>query len=66
MKMAEGDASKYLKLLEEYKKAPDITRTRLYLETMGRIYKETDKVIIDQQISEGLLKFIDLDRKKEE
>eukprot|EP01037_Dinobryon_pediforme_P035932 gene35932-42610_t len=34
---ARGQADRYLKVYEEYKKAPDVTRERLYLETMERV-----------------------------
>jgi len=44
---ATGQASRFLQVLEQYKKAPDVTRERLYLETMERIYGSTNKVIID-------------------
>ncbi len=50
---AEGEASRFLAVLEEYKKAPDVTRKRLYLETMERVLATTDKVIIDQSIGQG-------------
>jgi modulator of FtsH protease HflK len=32
---------------EEYKKAPDVTRQRMYLETMERLFAGTDKIILD-------------------
>ena len=32
---------------EEYKKAPDVTRQRIYLETMERVFGGTDKIILD-------------------
>ena len=38
----------FTKVLDEYKKAPDVTRQRLYLETMERVFGGIDKVIIDQ------------------
>jgi membrane protease subunit HflK len=34
-------------VLEEYQKAPDVTRQRIYLETMERLFAGTDKIIID-------------------
>src|SRR5262249_12369712 len=46
---ANGQASRFLQVYEQYKKAPDITRQRLYLETMERILSGTDKVILDAQ-----------------
>jgi hypothetical protein len=38
------------KFLDEYKKAPDVTRTRLYLEIMERALSTADKIIIDSNI----------------
>jgi membrane protease subunit HflK len=45
---ARGRAARFGKVLDEYKKAPDVTRQRLYLETMERVFGGVDKVIIDQ------------------
>jgi modulator of FtsH protease HflK len=44
---AKGQASRFSKVYEEYKKAPDVTRQRLYLETMERLFGGTDKIIMD-------------------
>src|ERR1700730_1116498 len=44
---ATGAASRFLKVYEEYKKAPDVTRQRMYLETMERLFGGTDKIILD-------------------
>jgi membrane protease subunit HflK len=44
---ATGQASRFLKVYEEYKKAPEVTRQRLYLETMERVFGGTDKIILD-------------------
>jgi modulator of FtsH protease HflK len=44
---AKGQTSRYLQIYEQYKKAPDVTRQRMYLETMERILGGTDKTIID-------------------
>jgi membrane protease subunit HflK len=45
---ATGQTARFLKIYEQYKKAPDVTRERMYLETMERILAGTDKVIVDQ------------------
>jgi len=59
--MAEGDADRFLKVYEEYRKAPDITRRRLYIESMTKILKKTgEKWIIDEDGGELLLKKLDL------
>ena len=51
--VAEGEASRFLAVLEEYAKAKDVTRKRLYLETMERVLGSVDKVIIDQEGAQG-------------
>jgi len=45
---AEGQASRFDSIYEEYKKAPEVTRGRMYLETIERVYGGMDKIIIDQ------------------
>jgi len=44
---ATGQASRFTQVYDQYKKAPDITRQRIYLETMERVLGGTDKTIID-------------------
>jgi modulator of FtsH protease HflK len=44
---AKGQTSRFLQIYEQYKKAPDVTRQRMYLETMEHILGGTDKTIID-------------------
>ncbi len=44
---AEGEASRFLAVLDEYRGAPDVTRRRLYLETMERVLGDVDLVILD-------------------
>jgi len=44
---ATGQAARFLKIYEEYKKAPGVTRQRMYLETMERVLGGTDKIILD-------------------
>jgi membrane protease subunit HflK len=50
---ATGQTSRFSKIYEEYKKAPDITRRRMYLETMERVLGGTDKIIIDSGSQSG-------------
>ncbi|MGO9431865.1 MAG: protease modulator HflK, partial [Rhodoblastus sp.] len=45
---ARGQAARYSKVFEEYKKAPEVTRQRLYLETMERVLGAGDKIILDR------------------
>jgi len=44
---AKGQAARFTKIYDEYKKAPEITRQRMYLETLERIFSGTDKIILD-------------------
>ncbi|QBY01625.1 FtsH protease activity modulator HflK [Rhodophyticola sp. CCM32] len=46
---AEGEASRFLAVLAEYELAPDVTRRRLYLETMERVLGDVDLVILDSE-----------------
>ena len=44
-----GDTTRFLELLSEYNKAPDVTRTRLYLEAMEKILPKLKKYVIDSE-----------------
>jgi len=44
---ATGQTSRFIKIYEQYKKAPDVTRQRMYLETMERVLGGADKIILD-------------------
>lgn len=50
---AEGEASRFSAVLEEYAKAPDVTRKRLYLETMEQVLGRVDKIILDENQGAG-------------
>ncbi|MEM9386333.1 MAG: FtsH protease activity modulator HflK [Pseudomonadota bacterium] len=58
---AQGDTARFLALLEEYQKAPEVTRERLYLETIENVYGNSSKVILDSDDSGNLL-YLPLDR----
>jgi membrane protease subunit HflK len=44
---AEGEANRFLALLDEYQQAPAVTRERLYLETIERVLASSKKVVLD-------------------
>jgi membrane protease subunit HflK len=44
---ADGDASRFNQIYEQYRRAPAVTRERLYLETMERVLSKSNKVIVD-------------------
>ncbi len=50
---ARGQSARFLKVYEEYKKAKDVTRERIYLETMERILGSSDKLIYDGSATSG-------------
>jgi membrane protease subunit HflK len=58
---AEGETSRFLQTLEEYEKAPEITRKRLYLETMEHVLSNTSKVVMSVSDGNNLM-YIPLDR----
>jgi membrane protease subunit HflK len=58
---AEGDASRFKQILTEYNKAPEVTRQRLYLETVQQVYANTSKVMIDAKGGGNLL-YLPLDK----
>ncbi|MEL0185490.1 MAG: protease modulator HflK, partial [Hyphomicrobiales bacterium] len=60
---AEGQASRFNSIYEEYKKAPEVTRGRMYLETIERVYGGMDKIIIDQSgESSNVVPYLPLDQ----
>ncbi len=50
---AKGQTSRFLKIYEEYQKAPDVTRRRMFLETMERVLGNSDKIILDSSGPDG-------------
>lgn len=63
---AEGDASRFNQVLTEYSKAPQVTRERIYLETMQQIYANANKVYVDNKAGAngggGSLLYLPLDK----
>ena len=58
---ADGDARRFNQIAREYAKAPDITRERLYLETMEAVLSNSTKVFIDQKGGNNIL-YLPLDK----
>jgi len=52
---ATGESRRFLSLLEEFKKAPDVTRDRLYLESMEQVLGNTSKVLVDNDSGNSLM-----------
>ena len=58
---AEGETARFTKLLGEYKKAPDVTRKRLYLEAMETVLSETSSVVVDVKGGNNMM-YLPLDK----
>ncbi|HWL75297.1 MAG TPA: FtsH protease activity modulator HflK [Burkholderiaceae bacterium] len=52
---AQGDASRFQQVLVEYNKAPEVTRDRLYIDTMQQVFSNASKVMVDVRNSSPLL-----------
>jgi membrane protease subunit HflK len=50
---AKGQSARFVKVYDEYRKAPDVTRQRIYLETMERILGGSEKLVYDGGGSSG-------------
>ena len=58
---AEGDAQRFRSVLNEYQKAPQVTRDRMYIDTMQQILSNVSKVLIDSKQGSNLL-YLPLDK----
>lgn len=57
---AQGEASRFEQIYQEYRKAPRVTRERMYLETMERVLERSNKLIMDQ--TSGAVPYLPLER----
>ena len=57
---AQGDAARFVAILKEYKKAPEVTRLRLYLETLEKVLANTRKVVLSGKGGRGVLPLLPL------
>jgi membrane protease subunit HflK len=58
---AEGEASRFRQILVEYNKAPEVTRSRLYLDTVQQVMSSVSKVMVDAKGGNNLL-YLPLDK----
>jgi membrane protease subunit HflK len=58
---AQGDAQRFRSVLTEYQKAPQVTRDRMYVDTMQQIYSNVTKVLVDSRQGSNLL-YLPLDK----
>lgn len=59
---AQGEAERFSKLLTEYRKAPEVTRERLYLEAMQEVFSNTSKVLVTGDKGQNNLLYLPLDK----
>ncbi len=59
---SKGDASRFVSIYEEYKLAPRVTRDRMYLETMEEVYRDSEKIILDDTGGSGVVPYLPLDK----
>ena len=61
---AEGEAARFNSVYDEYIKAPEVTRRRMYLETMEKVLGNVNKVILDGEAGQGVVPYLPLDQLK--
>ena len=58
---AEGEASRFKQVLTEYSRAPQVTRDRMYIETMQQVFSNTSKIMVDARAGNQML-YLPLDK----
>ncbi len=59
---ATGQTSRFTQVYDQYKNAPEVTRQRMFLETMERVLGGTDKIIMDGKGGSGVVPYLPLDK----
>ena len=59
---AYGDASKFSEIYKSYLVDKDVTKKRMYLDTMEKIYRDTSKIVVDKEVSSNTLSLLSLDK----
>ena len=59
---ADGEATRFAAIYDEYRKAEGVTRQRMFLETLERVMSKADKIIIDQEGGSGVVPYLPLDK----
>jgi membrane protease subunit HflK len=57
---AQGEAARFVSIYDQYKKAPDVTRRRIYLDTMRDVLGDMNKVIVDNKGGSGVVPYLPL------
>ena len=60
MRESQGDTSRFLAMLKEYRQAKTVTRRRLYLEAIGEVLSKVDKVVISPNVAGKTLPLLSL------
>ena len=59
---AEGEAQRFDLIYGEYKLAPQVTRQRMYLETLEKVYSGSEKIVLDGDAGSGVVPYLPLDQ----
>jgi modulator of FtsH protease HflK len=59
---ATGESDRFVSQLDAYRKAPQVTRKRLYLDTMQDVLSKVDKVIVDPSVAKRILPYLPIDK----
>jgi len=59
--LAQGETARFDQVLEQYDRSPAVTRERMYLDTMGNVYKNSRKVIVDTKNGNSMM-YLPLDK----
>ncbi|MEZ5812125.1 MAG: FtsH protease activity modulator HflK [Rhizobiaceae bacterium] len=65
---AQGEAQRFISVYDEYAKAPDVTRKRMFLETMEQVLKNSNKVILEKDAGSGVVPYLplpEIDKRRE-
>jgi membrane protease subunit HflK len=60
VKEAQGEAARFTAIYQQYARAPEVTRQRLYLETMEGVLSGANKVVVDKSASGGVVPYLPL------
>jgi modulator of FtsH protease HflK len=57
---AEGEAQRFVSIYNEYASAPEVTRKRMFLETMENVFRDSNKFIVEQTGGQGVVPYLPL------
>jgi membrane protease subunit HflK len=60
--LAEGDVARFLSVYAAYAQAPEVTRQRMYIETIEQVLRESQKIVLDTKDGAGNMIYLPLDR----